>query len=98
MKMPGSPARYGAPQPSEPVIHELPPLRYEGGLVPIHLELRRTEDGFWRARLLFGSPDNPGALASTAEIFCAVTEAELWECVQDLREHHVRDLYRSVTA
>ena len=40
----------------------------------------------------------PGALAATAEIFCAVTEAELWECVQDLREHHLRDLYRSVTA
>jgi len=95
--MPGSPVRYGAPQPSEPVIHELPPLKYEGQLVSVHLELRRTEDGFWRGRLLFHAPDSAGTTPSTAEIFCAVTEAELWECVQDLREHHLRDLYRSVT-
>jgi hypothetical protein len=36
-------------------------------------------------------------MPSTADIFCALTEAEMWECVHDLREHHLRDLYRSVT-
>ena len=94
--MPGNPVRYGAPQPSEPVIHELPPLKYEGGLVAVYLEIRRAEDGIWRGRLLFGTADSePGP--STAEIFCAASEGDLWECVHDLREHHLRDLYRSVT-
>ncbi len=94
--MPGSPVRYGAPQPSEPVIHELPPLKYEGTLVAVYLEIRRTEDGIWRGRLLFGTTESePGP--STAEIFCAASEVDLWECVHDLREHHLRDLYRSVS-
>jgi hypothetical protein len=94
--MAGNPVRYGAPNPSDPVIHDLPPLRYEGGLVALQLEVRRTEDGVWRGRLHFGSPET-GATSSTVEIFCAVSEADLWECVHDLREHHVRDLYRSLT-
>jgi hypothetical protein len=93
--MPGSPVRYGAPQPSEPLIHELPPLKFEGDTVSVYVEVHRTEDGIWRGRLLFGSLE-ADAVPSTAEIFCAVTEAEFWECVHDLREHHLRDLYRSV--
>jgi hypothetical protein len=95
--MPGSPARYGqSAQPSEPALHELPPLKYEGALISVFAEVRRTEDGVWRGRLLFGTQET-GPGPSTAEIFCAVSEADLWESVQGLREHHLRDLYRSVT-
>jgi hypothetical protein len=94
--MPGTPVRYSAPDPSEPAIHDLPPLKYEAGPVAVRLEMRRAEDGTWRGRLLFG-PTESGSAPATAEIFCAVTESDLWECVHDLREHHLRDLFRSVT-
>jgi len=95
--MPGSPLRYGQPSPSEPVIHDLPPIHYGGGPVPVRLELHRADDGTWRGRLLFGPTDDTGVTPATAEIFCAATEGDLWECVQDLREHHIRALYRSLT-
>ncbi len=94
--MAGNPVRYGASHPTEPVIHELPPLRYQGELVAVRLEMRRAEDGTWRGRLLFGPADAESAPA-TADIFCAASESDLWECLNDLREHHLRDLYRSVT-
>lgn len=89
--MVGSPVRYGSPNPQEPVRHDLPPLRYGADLIPVQLELRRAEDGIWRGRLLFGDPD-----LATTEIFCAQTETDLWEAVHGLRDHHLRDLYRSV--
>jgi hypothetical protein len=57
--------------------------------------VRRAEDGVWRGRLLFGS-DDPQAARATAEILCGLSEADLWEAVRDLREHHIRDLYRSI--
>ena len=63
----------------------------------VRLELRRVEDGTWRGRLLFGSADETGVAPATAEILYAHSEADLWECVHDLREHHLRDLYRSVS-
>jgi hypothetical protein len=94
--MPGNPVRYGASDPSEPVLHDLPPFRYGGELVAVRLEVRRSDDGAWRGRLLFG-PADAGTAPATAEIFCAVSEADLWECLHDLREHHYRDLYRSVS-
>ncbi|MGD8726733.1 MAG: hypothetical protein PVH40_03760 [Gemmatimonadales bacterium] len=95
--MPASPVRYGVPNPTDPVIHELPPFRYEGGLVGVRLELRRADDGTWRGRLLFGEAGDTEVAPATAEIFYAHSEPELWECVHDLREHHLRDLYRSVS-
>ncbi len=93
--MPGTPVPFGASNPSDPVVHDLPPLRYQGESVPMRLEIRRGEDNVWRGRLLFGEADGGAALA-TADIFCAGSEADLWDCVHDLREHHLRDLYRSV--
>jgi hypothetical protein len=87
--------RYGLRNPTDPVLHDLPPFKYEGQLVPIQLEIRRCDDGIWRGRLIFGGSEEGSR--PTAEIFCAKTEADLWECVNDLRDHHVRDLYRSVT-
>ncbi len=93
--MPGIPARYGQTDPSQPSVHELPPLRYEGESVQVRIVVRRVDDLSWRARLVFGSED-PDVAPTTAEIFYADTEQDLWTCVYDLREHHVRDLYRSV--
>lgn len=49
----------------------------------------------WRARLVFGG-DTPESAPTTAEIFYAETEQDLWTSVYELREHHLRDLYRSV--
>ncbi|HEX9632868.1 MAG TPA: hypothetical protein VGA02_10425 [Gemmatimonadales bacterium] len=60
------------------------------------MEVRRTPDGVWRGRFLFGGADGLAAEHATAEILCGPTEADLWEAVRDLREHHIRDLYRSI--
>jgi hypothetical protein len=84
------------PEPSEPLLHDLPPLRFEGTLVTIRLAVRRTDDGIWRARLHFAE-EAADAERVTAEIFCAATEQDLWQAVRDLREYHLRDLYRSLT-
>ena len=93
--MPAQPARYSAPEAGEAVVHDLPPIRFDGQLIPIRLVVRRHEDGMWRGRILFGAPDTE-AERSTAEIFCATSEQDLWQSVGDLRDHHIRDLYRSL--
>ena len=93
--MPGQPARYSSPDPSDAVVHDLPPIRFDGQLIAIRLLVRRAEDGIWRGRMLFGAPDTEGE-RSTAEIFCATSEPDLWQSVRDLRDHHLRDLYRSL--
>ncbi len=88
--------RYSRVNPSEPVMHDLPPLVAGEDTVPLRLVVRKADDSTWRGRLVFG----PGAVedaASTAEIFCATTEPDLWAAVRDLRDHHIRDLYRSLT-
>ncbi|PYO40328.1 MAG: hypothetical protein DMD33_18065 [Gemmatimonadetes bacterium] len=93
--MPGQPARYNAQDATEAVVHDLPPIRFDGQLIPIRLQVRRSEDGIWRGRVLFGAADTEGE-RSTAEIFCATSEPDLWQSVRDLRDHHLRDLYRSL--
>jgi hypothetical protein len=93
--MSGNAARFGAPSPSDPVLHELPPLQIADALVAVRLELRRSDDGVWRGRLIFGETDH-GPIAATGEIFCAETETDLWESVHHLRANHLKDLYRSV--
>lgn len=93
--MPAPSVRFGQPDPTEPVIHELPPLRYGGDEVPVRLAVRREDDGSWRGRLIFGTADGDTA-PSTAEILFGTSETDLWESVRDLREHHLRDLYRSL--
>lgn len=93
--MPAQSVRYGLPDPAEPVIHELPPVRYAGADIPVRLVVHRTADGVWRGKFLFGA-DDPATARATADIFCGLSEADLWEAVRDLREHHIRDLYRSV--
>ena len=93
--MPANPVRYGAPDPADPVEHDLPPIRHDGEEVAVRLRIRRAEDGTWRARLIFGSGEGDVA-PSTAEIFCAESENDLWQAVRDLRDHHFRDLHRSI--
>lgn len=94
--MPAQSVRYGLPDPAEPVVHELPSIRFGGQDVPVRVAVRRAEDGVWRGRFLFGATESPDSGLATAEIFCGPTEADLWEAVRDLREHHIRDLYRSI--
>jgi hypothetical protein len=95
MNMPANPVRYGAPDPAEPIEHELPTASVAGDEIMLRLRVRRAEDGTWRARLIFGAGDSETS-ASTAEIFCAESENDLWQAVRDLRDHHIRDLYRSI--
>ncbi len=94
--MPARPARFGLSNPGEPVVHQLPPIRYRGEEVGVRLLVRRLEDSSWRARLVFGDGEVDVAPA-TAEIFFAKHEMELWEAVNGLREHHLCDLFRSLT-
>ena len=93
--MPMSNVRPMAPEPSDPLLHDLPPVRFEGLVVAVKLAVRRTDDGMWRARLHFLEDGQSERI--TAEIFCATSEQDLWQAVRDLRDHHVRDLYRSLT-
>jgi hypothetical protein len=92
--MPAQPARY-TPAATDTVVHDLPPNRFDGQPIDIRLSLRRSEDGIWRGRILFGA-EGTEAERSSAEIFCAATEQDLWQSVRDLRDHHLRDLYRSL--
>jgi len=93
--MPAQPARYQASPALDQVVHDLPPIRFDGQPIDIRLSVRRTEDGIWRGRVLFGA-EGTEAERSTAEIFCASSEPDLWQAVRDLRDHHLRDLYRSL--
>lgn len=93
--MPLPQVRPHPPEPSEPLLHDLPPVRFEGALVAVRLAVRRTGDGVWRGRLHFAQPGGEPERV-TAEIFCATTEQDLWQAVRDLRDHHLRDLFRSL--
>ena len=94
--MPLPQSRPSIPDPSEPVLHDLAPLRYEGTALAVRLAVWRTDDGMWRGRLHFVEAGGDTERV-TAEIFCATTEQDLWQAVRDLREHHLRDLYRSLS-
>jgi hypothetical protein len=93
--MPLPQVRPSQPEPSEPQLHDLPPVRFEGTLIAVRLAVRRTEDAIWRARLHFCDERGENERV-TAEIFCATSEQDLWLAVRDLRDHHLRDLYRSL--
>ena len=79
----------------EPVLLELPNMTYAGQTLAVRLVLRLDDHRIWRGKLQFQSPgaDVP---RETFEIFCGAREQDLWESVQSLREHHFRDLYRSL--
>lgn len=79
----------------EPVLLELPNMTYAGQTLAVRLVLRLDDHRIWRGKLQFQSAgaDVP---RETFEIFCGAREQDLWESVQSLREHHFRDLYRSL--
>ncbi len=81
--------------PHDPVVFQLPPIRYHGRTIHIHLAIRRVDDGAWRGRMRFFE-DDESTPRETAEIFRGASEQEMWESVNHLREHHLRDLYRSL--
>lgn len=96
--MSAQPVRYStaaAPASADTVLHDLSPIRFDGQSIDIRLTVRRSEDGMWRGRILFGA-EGTEAERSSAEIFCATSEPDLWQSVRDLRDHHLRDLYRSL--
>lgn len=93
--MPANPVRYGTSNPAEPSVHDLPPVRFAAAIISVRVEVRRSEDGVWRGRLLFLPPGAETPLV-TGEILCGSNENDLWESVRDLRDHHLRDLYRSL--
>lgn len=83
-------------QPEEPSIHELPGLWIGSEEISMYVAVRRSEDGVWRGRVIFGNIDADSSI-STAEILWGATESEIWEAIRDLGEHHLRALYRSLT-
>ena len=82
------------PAEEESVEHELEPVRIADQLVNLQLTVRHAADGAWRGRLRFHSPGTPDR--ETAEIFCATSEADLWQSVRALGTHHLRALYLSL--
>jgi len=79
----------------EPVLLDLPTLTYAGQTLAVRLVLRLDEHRIWRGKLQFQAAD-VDVPRETFEIFCGAREQDLWESVQSLREHHFRDLYRSL--
>jgi len=92
--MTAQPYRFTAPVPRDPVLHELPPLRLSDQIIILHLTVRRDGGGGWRAWLRFIDPE--ARVRDTAEIFCGASEAELWQSVNGLQDHHLRALYLSL--
>ena len=82
--------------PREPTQHSLDPVRIAGQTIHLSLTIRRDDDGAWRGRLRFVDEDDPRRERRTAEIFCGASEQDLWTAVRQLRDHHIRDLYRSL--
>ena len=81
--------------PRDPVLHNLPAIRVDGRLVAVSLSVREDAARMWRARLQFND-DATGSERATAEIFCGTSEQDLWQSVHGMREHHLRDLFRSL--
>jgi len=79
----------------EPVHLELPNITYAGKSLAVTLILRLDEHRVWRGCLRFQA-EGVDVPRETFEIFCGAREQDLWESVQSLREHHFRDLYRSL--
>lgn len=89
--------RTPARDPRQPVSHLLDPLRLGDREITVSLTVRCADDGAWRGRLRFMETGEPNAIQETAEIFCGDSEDDLWNGVQRLREHHFRDLFRSLS-
>lgn len=84
-----------SPEPSADVIHELDAIRIGGVAVRVRLETRRAPDGTWRGRMRF-LPEASLLSFVTGDIFRGSADADLLVAGRSLREHHLRDLYRSL--
>lgn len=82
--------------PREPTQYSLDPIRIAGQTIHLSLTIRCDDAGAWRGRLCFADNADAGRERRTAEIFCGATEDDLWTAVRQLRDHHIRDLYRSL--
>ncbi len=89
------PLRTGSRDVREPTLYDLDPIRFTGHAVAVSLSVRFAADSVWRGRLQFVDGESGGEYA-TAEIFCGASEDDLWQSVRGLREHHIRDLFRSL--
>ena len=74
--------------------HVLDSIRVDSMVVTVELRVRPDGPGTWRGRLRFGLPD--GFTRETAEIFAGSTVPDLVAAARGLRDHHYRDLYRSL--
>jgi len=82
--------------PRQPTQHSLAAIRIAGQTIELSLTVWLDGGGGWRGRLTFVDGDDKRRVRRTAEIFCGMSEAELWMAVRQLRDHHLRDLYRSL--
>jgi hypothetical protein len=82
--------------PRAPTQYFLDPVHIAGLTIHLSLTIRCDDDGAWRGRLCFADDKRAGRERHTAEIFCGATEDDLWAAVRQLRDHHIRDLYRSL--
>src|SRR5688500_11348993 len=82
--------------PREPTQYSLDPIRIACQTIHLSLTIRCDDAGAWRGRLRFADNADAGRERRTAEIFCGATEDDLWTAVRQLRDHHIRDLYRSL--
>jgi len=68
--MSAQPARYTPAAATDTVVHDLPPIRFDGQPIEIRLSLRRTEDGIWRGRIMFGAE---GTEMERSSATCGIT-------------------------
>ncbi len=84
-----------ADEPTPDLTHELDGIRVDGVPVKVRLEVRRAEGGGWTGRVRF-VPEASLASYVTSDIFRGASDADLLAAARGLREHHYRDLYRSL--
>lgn len=80
---------------STELLHDLESIRIDKVGVRVRLETRREADGTWRGRMRF-SPEASLVSYVTGDIFRGSSDADLLVAGRSLREHHLRDLYRSL--
>lgn len=75
--------------------HDLEAIRVDGRTVRVQLETRALPDRSWRGQLRF-QPEASLQQFLTADIFRGSSDADLLAAARGLREHHIRDLFRSL--
>jgi len=75
--------------------HDLEMILVGGVQVRVRLEMRQESNGTWRGRMRF-APEASLVTFATGDIFRGASDADLVVAGRSLREHHLRDLYRSL--